>query len=111
MTLNELADECHATALGKGFWDHKIVFADPHEMKTHWNPSILPEKLALIHSEVSEALEALRDDDKETFQEELADVIIRVLDLAGYLGIDIDAQVEAKMEKNRGRPHLHGREW
>jgi NTP pyrophosphatase (non-canonical NTP hydrolase) len=64
--------------------------------------------LALIHSEVSEALEALRNDDAQNFIEELADVLIRVLDCAGGLGIDIDAAVRSKLEKNRTRGVRHG---
>jgi NTP pyrophosphatase (non-canonical NTP hydrolase) len=65
-------------------------------------------KLALITSEVSEALEGLRDLDKENFAEELSDVLIRTLDLAGGLGLDVDGAVFAKLEKNRGRGYRHG---
>lgn len=64
--------------------------------------------LALIHSEVSEALEAVRNEDYANFEEEMADVIIRVLDCTGGLGIDIDAVVRAKLEKNKGRGYRHG---
>lgn len=64
--------------------------------------------LALIHSEVSEALEADRKGDAENFVEELADVCIRVFDLCGSRGIDLGAAIEAKMEKNLGRSHMHG---
>ena len=69
----------------------------------------VPEKLALIHSEVSEALEADRSGNAENFAEELADTIIRILDLSNALGIDITGAVRWKMEKNEGRPHKHGR--
>ncbi len=68
----------------------------------------IPANLALIHSEVSEALEGFRHNDPVNFAEELADIIIRVLDLAGGLKIDIDAEVEAKMEINRHRGERHG---
>lgn len=68
----------------------------------------IPAILALIHSEVSEALEAFRHDDKVGFEEELADVLIRVLDCAGGLGRDIDAAVRAKLKKNRHRGYRHG---
>lgn len=64
--------------------------------------------LALIHSEVSEALEGMRAFNKANFQEELADVLIRVLDVATGLGIDMDAEVQAKLEKNKTRGHKHG---
>jgi len=64
--------------------------------------------LALIHSEVSEALEAVRKLDRQNFEEELADVIIRVLDTSHGLGINLGPVISAKLEKNRGRGHRHG---
>lgn len=45
----------------------------------------------------------------EGFPTELADVVIRVMDLCGYLGIDLGAVIELKMAYNATRPHLHGR--
>lgn len=64
--------------------------------------------LALIHSEVSEALEGLRHHDRSNFEEELADTLIRVLDVSTGLGVDMDAVVRAKLEKNRQRGVRHG---
>ena len=68
----------------------------------------IPGVLALIHSEVSEALEAFRVDDKENFKEEIADILIRVLDCASGLGLDLDAAVASKLAKNRERSFRHG---
>lgn len=68
----------------------------------------VPAIIALIHSEASEALEAFRMDDLENFSEELADIIIRVLDLTAGLGVDIDDAVAKKLEKNRSRGYRHG---
>lgn len=64
--------------------------------------------LDLIHSEVSEATEAFRHNDFENFKEELADVIIRVLDCSGGLEIDITDSILNKLEKNRNRGYKHG---
>ena len=78
-------------------------------MHEHWHePYKVPAVLALIHSEVSEALEAFREGDRDGFLEEMADVIIRVLDCTGGLTNNIDAIVSAKIEKNRTRGYRHG---
>jgi NTP pyrophosphatase (non-canonical NTP hydrolase) len=64
------------------------------------------EKIALIHSEVSEALQAYRlknMDGKDGFQEELADTLIRVVHLAGIFNIDLEAEIAKKMEFNKTR--------
>ncbi len=117
--FNALAHEVHKTAVEKGFWDH--ADADHREwaqglkrlQRGHsfqgTNPSIVPEKLMLVVTEVSEAMEAYRDDDHAAFVEELADTVIRILDLAAYTCSDLDRAVVVKMEKNKLRPHLHGR--
>lgn len=68
----------------------------------------IPGILALIHSEVSEALEAFRRDDGENFAEELADILIRVLDLAPAITEDFDSVVAEKLRKNKGRGFRHG---
>jgi NTP pyrophosphatase (non-canonical NTP hydrolase) len=93
--------------------------------------------LCLIHSEVSEALEADRnnkycqknmnvvlgwvgDEDfkeyyktniKGCFEEEMADVLIRILDLCAFKKIDIEAHIEAKMRINSLREHKHGKKY
>lgn len=72
------------------------------------DPYRVPAALALIHSEASEALEGFRIADRENVGEELADVLIRTLDVMGGLGYDIDGIVAAKLEKNRNRGYKHG---
>lgn len=99
--LNELGKEILKINLNNG-WD----VSQPGD----WTASAykLPAKLALITSEVSEALEAFRKDDSLNFAEELADTLIRVLDLSAGLGLDMDAAVRLKLEKNKGRGYRHG---
>jgi NTP pyrophosphatase (non-canonical NTP hydrolase) len=46
---------------------------------------------------------------KNTFEDELADAIIRILDIAGQMGIDMDWHLQRKMEYNGARPYKHGR--
>ena len=72
------------------------------------NPYKVPAIIALVHSEASEALEAFRKNDKTNFIEEMADVLIRVLDCVGGFESDFDAVVRAKLEKNRNRGYRHG---
>jgi NTP pyrophosphatase (non-canonical NTP hydrolase) len=106
VSLNDIAEACNKTAADHGFWDHDVLKVGSGEAE---NPSIIAEKLALIHSEVSEALEDTRDRNWDHIGEELADVIIRVLDLTHHLNIDIHTEVMKKMRKNEKRPLKHGR--
>lgn len=114
--LNELADQISNTSESKGFWDPDDV----------GNMGIIPLKLALIAGEADEALEVHRneyddaDEDpisrmtpmqEDDFAEEVADVIIRALDLAGYYNFDIGQIVLDKMAKNETRPYRHGKRY
>jgi NTP pyrophosphatase (non-canonical NTP hydrolase) len=64
-----------------------------------------------IGSEVGEAVDVVQRTGSygEEFGDELADTIIRVADLAGYLGIDLGRAVHQKMRRNRERPRKHGK--
>ena len=93
-SLNELAEICHAIAVEKGFWDEKRNIG---------------EALMLIVTELAEAMEAYRKEDKENFNEELADTFIRLLDLCGGLNIDIEGEISKKSQKNKNRPYKHGK--
>lgn len=74
---------------------------------TNWEGMLA--KLMLVVSEVSEAAEAVRDDDRISFAEEIADTFIRLLDICGSLGLDIEREIRQKMEVNRGRSYRHGK--
>ncbi len=64
------------------------------------------EKIALIHSEVSEAFEAYRHKDmdgKDGFKQELGDIVSRVIHLSGIMGVDIQEEILKKIERNKDR--------
>ena len=66
----------------------------------------IPEKMALIHTEVSEAFTAYRHKNitgKDGFEEELGDIIQRVLHVCGALDIDVEAAILKKLEINKAR--------
>ena len=70
------------------------------------------ECIALMHSELSEALEALRNEEgRERVAEELADCVIRILDYASGYGLNLGSHIVMKHEKNKGRPHKHGKKF
>lgn len=83
----------------------------------HEKPRNDGEVLALIHCEISEALQALRDGNKpdhhcpdfSSLEIELADAIIRIMDYAGERGLNLSLAILEKMEFNKKRPYKHGK--
>jgi len=75
----------------------------------NWTPEDVDTMLLRLHSEVSEAGEEARDDDLEGFKEELADIAIRLFNIAEVFGIDLEKEIEKKMKVNKERPRLHNR--
>ena len=123
MNLNELSQRIHAGNVERGFYEP---------------PATFPDRCMLIVSEISEAVEAHREgrttwkgyvaqalkmsemnmemfpayfceNVKDSVEDELADAIIRLLDLSAYMGIDIDAHVAAKLAYNATRGTRHGK--
>lgn len=105
MTIAELQKEAWQNSEDHGF---------------HGVPDVgLPTRLMLIVSELSEAMEEdrngipagdtyYRDDKPEGVPIELADAVIRIADLAGVYGFDLETAIKTKMKFNRTRPMKHG---
>lgn len=101
-TLNQWIDTCHEAARAAGWWTDPNTGSPIERNKG--------ELIALMHSELSEALEAIRkntmDDklpDRSGEEVELADLLIRVFDYAGHYGLDLAAAVQEKLRYNAAR--------
>lgn len=102
--VTELSYMIHQNAKDKGFWDENN------------GVNFYIKQMAMIHSEVSEILEALRKEQgDEAIITEMADVLIRLFDL--YAGMRVDGYFEglllenvllSKVEQNKLRPRMHG---
>jgi NTP pyrophosphatase (non-canonical NTP hydrolase) len=121
MTIKELCEESHKTAVEKGFWDsifHREIKVDEFE-KTYIKERNDGELIALMHSELSEALEALRHGNPPSehipqfsaVEEELADLLIRACDMAAARGYRLEETLEAKLAFNKTRPYKHNKEF
>ena len=116
MNIRDAQKEAYMNAVAKGW---------------HSEPRTFGDQIALCHSELSEALEEFRDGrgisgiriggipvgletpnpgnlKPEGIPIELADVVIRIFDICGANGIDLEAAVRMKMDYNATRPHRHG---
>ena len=103
MTIKEFQDRCYQQAIELG-WTSK--------------PITVPEQIALIHSEASEALESFRNGDPLSFTgeggkpegiaSEYADIMTRIGHYACALGIDLEYEIQRKLAFNLTRGYRHG---
>ena len=112
-TITQLQNEVHADNVRAGWWTDLNTgtdFVQEVRSGTRLGKALVAEKLCLIHSEVSESMEAARKnlmDDKLTHrlgvEVEMADAVIRILDLCGSMKLDLAGAIFEKLEYNRSR--------
>lgn len=115
VTLNDLRDAVYEDAVAHGLWEDADKYRNGWLCisEEHANRELWSEAAHFVRSEAYELVDvADKDvyrmtDSKDAFIDELADVIIMSLSVAGKLGIDIDAAVKRKMEVNKERPWKH----
>lgn len=102
--INFFVMDIHALNVEAGWW------TDLQTGESLVGKRNVGEMLALIHSEVSEALEAHRKDlmddklpHRKGIEVELADAVIRIFDLAGGLGLDLGGAFVEKLAYNKTR--------
>ena len=103
--VDTFSADCNQWAHGNGFWDEPL------------NNTLVSSKIALAHSELSEALESIRhgdppDDKIPEFKgsvAEMADTIIRIMDLACELKLPLGEAIVAKQRFNETRPFRNGK--
>ena len=130
--MKNLIAQAHGTAKEKGFWDternvsemlmlivSEVAEAQEALRKNHYaNQEVvdsLAQDLELDRTDEEFLLKALvwkgkfEDNIKSTFQDEIADVAIRLFDLCGGMGIDLEKHIEMKMKYNSMRSYKHGK--
>mgnify|MGYP002761983194 CR=1 FL=1 len=102
-SLRKLQEDVYNTAINHGWWDEQRTPGDV---------------IALIHSELSETLEAYRNGQPQSkkinaseVEEELADTVIRTMDFCQHEGYDLASAIHEKLEYNKQRPYKHGKKF
>lgn len=110
--INQWCNEIHRWARKQGFYEQYDNMLEANallKVEDDYTPIFLAQRISLLHSEVTEILEAVRDCDDAHELEEVADVAIRLFDYAAFRGFALEQAIDAKMKINEHRPYKHGK--
>lgn len=124
-TIDDLIQESHQIATLKGFWDKdrnigELLMLITSELaegleadrKNRWSSSVSFSQETFLDGDDDVAFKkSFEDHIKDTFEDEMADVAIRLFDLCGGLGIDLTKHIEWKMRYNATRDRLNGKNY
>jgi len=112
--ISRIAHEVHCVNHINGWWHDRNAIARYHPNGKH---QVTLAALALVVSEVAEAMEAIRKHEadtwtdtttKDTFARELAGATVRIMDLAAWTGVHLGEAIRAELEANKARGYKHG---
>jgi NTP pyrophosphatase (non-canonical NTP hydrolase) len=117
LAINRVTDEAHDIAMEHGFYEDQealeeylLLKADRPDLANIAHRNFVLAQLAKISSEVGESVAVVQKiADYSGLGEELADIAIRTMDLAAYLGYQHGTNIMLKMAKNANRPYKHGK--
>lgn len=131
MNINEMVKAAHENAVAHGFYENEnrdynikekllLIHAEISEAceadrkNRHFDKKMFDKWQCGIKQ--NKNITQISDSDfewlvKDTFEDELADAVIRIFDLAGYCDIDLESHITAKMQYNKNRPYKHGKEY
>lgn len=119
--LNKMAEIIHAGNVTRGFYDNPVEFGTNLMLVTSELAEALEADRKCRHAKMVEFEEDMRDgidfkksfeyNIKDTVEDEIADAMIRMFDIAGYMGIDISKHIALKLNYNATRGYKHGKNY
>lgn len=128
MNIKEISQEIHENNIKKGFWEDKdtknvgevlmlCVTELSEALEAHRNGKFSniekfhKERQSTPFHEKAATIQSFQDNIKDTFEDEIADTVIRLFDLCEGFGIDLETHIRLKTDYNKTRPFKHGKKY
>ncbi len=129
MDINETMNQIHLNNVNKGFWEDKenknvgellmlcvselSEALEAHRISHKANISAFEKDMENISISENSTIfkESFEKNIKNSFEDEIADTVIRLFDLSKGLGVDLEKHIHLKMEYNKLRPYKHGKKY